>query len=69
MPKFRVPTQFIFTGWFTVEAESKQEALELVHKNCHLVMGHAIHTSLPDKDVDWNFNIHPDKKMQIPTKL
>lgn len=58
---YQIKTKFIFEGTFTVKAESKQEARELVEKHCGLVIGGDIHTSLPSDEIDWNFSVHPHK--------
>lgn len=64
MKTYNVETAFTFTGTFEVKAKSKAEAIEMVEKHCGLVIGGNIHTSLPDEVVkDWNFPVHPDKKV------
>jgi hypothetical protein len=64
MPKFRVKTKFIFNGEFIVEAETPGEAKEYVAFHCGMVSGGSgIHSSLSGKDVDWNFPVHPEKKI------
>lgn len=63
MPKFKVKTEFTFTGYFIVEAETDWDAKEFVEKHCGLVLGRGIHSSLPGDMVDWDFNMHPDKKI------
>lgn len=60
---FIVETQFTFSGTFEVKAKNKQEAIELVEKHCGLVLGGNIHSSLPDEDIDWEFPVHPEKKV------
>lgn len=50
---------FVFEGEFLVEADSRQEAKQLVLEDCGLVLGGNIHTNLDDDDVDWIFNTHP----------
>jgi hypothetical protein len=64
MPTFKVKTQFIFTGEFTVKADNRQQAKEYVDKHCGLVIGGDIHSSLPYEDVEWNFPVHPEKKIK-----
>lgn len=59
MAKYKVHTRFVFEGTFTVEADSRQEAKQLVLADCGLVMGGNIHTTLEDEDVDWDFDTHP----------
>ena len=59
--KYQVPTRFVFTGVFTVEAENREEARQKVMDSCGLVMGGDIHTDLDDDEVDWDFDTHPYK--------
>lgn len=46
-----------------MEAGSRTEARELVMKECGLVMGGNIHTTLDDEEVDWDFDTHPEKEI------
>lgn len=57
--KYQVSTRFVFTGVFTVEAENREEARQMVTDSCGLVMGGGIHTDLDDEEVDWDFDTHP----------
>ena len=66
---YRVRTQYIFDGVFDVVAESKEYARQKVLQNCGLVMGGRIHSTLPDGEVNWAFDIHPDKKIDRITKV
>jgi hypothetical protein len=59
--KYEVPTKFVFSGTFTIEADSPAQAKEFVQKHCGLVIGGNIHTTLADDDCDWDFPIHPNK--------
>jgi len=59
--KYEVQTKFVFSGTFTVEAESAEQAKEFVRQHCGLVIGGDIHTTLPCEDCDWNFDVHPIK--------
>jgi hypothetical protein len=59
--KYAIKTRFVFEGTFYVEAENKTRAKEDVEKHCGLVLGGAIHSSLSDEKVDWEFPVHPDK--------
>ncbi|MFK2681093.1 hypothetical protein ACIXT9_02215 [Bacteroides fragilis] len=59
--EYHVKTKFVFDGTFTVKAESKQQARELVEKHCGLVIGGDIHSTLPGDEIDWAFNVHPQK--------
>ncbi|MDL2310118.1 hypothetical protein LJC39_03265 [Parabacteroides sp. OttesenSCG-928-B22] len=59
--EYTVKTQFVFEGVFHVKAESREQAREFVGKHCGLVIGGDIHSTLPDEDVNWNFDVHPKK--------
>ena len=59
--KYQVPTRFVFTGVFTVEAENREEARQKVMDSCGLVMG-------GDDEVDWDFDTHPYKETGRITK-
>ena len=63
MRQYAVKTQFIFTGTFFITARNKNEAKELVEKHCGLVLGRGIHSTLSDKDADWDFPMHPDMRI------
>jgi len=63
--KYQVQTNFVFYGYFTVEAENEEQARQLVNNQCGLVLGGNIHTTLNDKECDWVFNHHPDKVIGI----
>lgn len=58
---YAVPTKFVFSGTFRIKAESQEQAEEYVQKHCGLVLGGEIHTSLPNDEVDWEFNVHSEK--------
>ena len=60
MTKFIVETRFIFEGTFEVEAESKEQAEQVVLCDTGLAMGQGIH-SVGNNVRDWNFSIHPEK--------
>ena len=59
---YRARTQFVFEGVFDVVAESREDARQKVLQNCELVMGGSIHSALPDDEINWVFDIHPNKK-------
>ena len=63
MARYIVNAKFIFSGIFEVEADSKDQARDIVMNDCGLVMGGDIHTTLDDEEVDWDFNIHPETKI------
>ena len=66
---YRVRTQYIFEGVFEVVAENKEDARQKVLQNCGLVMGGSIHSTLPDDEINWAFDIHPNKQIDGITKV
>ena len=66
---YRVRTQYIFDGEFDVVAESKEDAQKKVLQNCGLVMGGNIHSTLPDDEINWAFDRHPNKRISRITKV
>jgi len=66
---YRVRTQYIFEGVFEVVAESKEDARLKVLQNCGLAMGGSIHSTLPDDEINWAFDIHPNKQIDGITKV
>lgn len=61
---FKVKCSFTFTGTFDVNAKNKDQAREFVEKHCGLVLGGNIHSVLGDDQIpDWNFNVHPERKI------
>ena len=66
---YRVRTQYIFEGVFEVVADSKEEVRQKVLQNCGFVMGGSIHSTLPDDEINWAFDIHPNKQIDGITKV
>ena len=66
---YRVRTQYIFEGVFDVVAESKEDARQKVLLKCGLVMGGSIHSTLPDDEINWAFDRHPNKRISRITKV
>ena len=66
---YRVRTQYIFEGVFEVVAESKEEARQKVLQNCGLIMGGSIYSTLPDDEINWAFDKHPNKRIDRITKV
>ena len=66
---YRVRTQYIFDGVFNVVAESKEDARQKVLQDCGLVMGGCIHSTLPDDEINWAFDRHPNKRIDRITKV
>jgi len=58
--KYGVSTKFVFSGTFTVEADSPEQARAMVEEGCGLNMGE-IHTFYNEKTCDWDFAMSPDK--------
>lgn len=66
---YRVRTQYIFEGVFEVVAESKEDARQKVLQNCGLVMAGSIHSTLPDNEINWAFDRHPNKRIDRIAKV
>ena len=66
---YRVRMQYIFEGVFDVVADNKEEALQKVLQNCGLIMGGSIHSTLPDDEINWAFDRHPNKRIDRITKV
>ena len=66
---YRVRTQYIFDGVFDVVAKNKEDARQKVLQNCGLVMGGSIHCTLPDDEINWTFDRHPNKRIGRITKV
>ncbi len=62
MAKHKVKVAYTFIVNYTIEAKSKLEAETHAIAHCGLVLGGDIHSTLPDNDVDWEANVHPEKK-------
>ena len=60
MKKIEVKVRYLFEGTYTVAADDRNEARTMVTRDCGLVLGGNIHTTLDDDDVDWEFDVHPD---------
>ena len=67
--RFLVYTKFVFDGVFDVIAENKEDARQKVLQDCGLVMGGSIHSTLPNDEINWFFDIHPDKQRDNITKI
>ena len=63
MKKIEVKVRYLFEGTYTVAADDRNEARTMVTRDCGLVLGGNIHTTLDDDEGDWEFDVHPD--MQI----
>ena len=46
-------------GVFEVVAESREEARQKVIRDCGMVMGGNVYSTLPDEEINWAFSSHP----------
>ena len=66
---YRVRTQYVFDGVFDVVAKSKEEARQKVLQHCGLVMGGSIYSTLPDDEINWAFDKHPNRRIDRITNV
>ncbi|MEZ7711769.1 hypothetical protein [Segatella salivae] len=66
---YRIRMRYIFEGVFEVVVESKEDAQKKVLQNCGLVMGGSVHSTLPDDEINWAFDRHPNKRIDRITKV
>lgn len=52
MKKIEVKVRYLFEGTYTVAADDRNEARTMVTRDCGLVLGGNIHTTLDDDEVD-----------------
>lgn len=69
MKKIEVKVRYLFEGTYTVAADDRNEARTMVTRDCGLVLGGDIHTTLDDDEVDWDFDVHPDMQILSYTEL
>ena len=69
MKKIEVKVRYLFEGTYTVAADDRNEARTMVTRDCGLVLGGDIHTTLNDDEVDWDFDVHPDMQILSYTEL
>ena len=60
---YRIRMRYIFDGVFDVVAENKEDARQKVIQDCGMVMGGSIHSTLPDDEINWAFDRHPNKRI------
>ncbi len=63
MNKYRIKVSYTFEGWFEINAVDEQQAHGIAERDCGLTIGGNIHTSNESQVVDWEFGVHPDKKI------
>lgn len=63
MNKYNIKVRFTFEGEVKITAPSKQIAREYVEKHFGMTIGN-LHTSLNEDEIhDWEFPVHPEKKV------
>lgn len=60
---YRVRTQYVFEGVFEVSATDREEAERKILEDCGMVMGRGIHSTLPDEQINWAFDTHPEERI------
>jgi hypothetical protein len=61
--KYEIPVQFVFKGTFYVEAESQEEAKMKATSYFGMTMSGGITSTLDEDEADWDFDVHPEKKI------
>ena len=57
--------EYLFEGTYTVAADDRNEAHTMVTRDCGLVLGGDIHTTLDDDEVNWDtpiFRLYPTRR-------
>lgn len=57
---FDIKVRYVFEGTYTVSAYNSEEAKAKAERDCGLVMGGHIHTTLDEGEVEWEFPLHPE---------
>ena len=60
---YRIRMRYIFEGVFEVVAESREDARQKVIQDCGMVMGGNVHSTLPDEQISWAFDTHPEERI------
>lgn len=63
---YRVEVEFKVKGYFEFRAADRYQAAEYAEKDCGVIFDN-YQSSLPD--ADWNFPVHPEKKIKRITKV
>ena len=66
---YRVHTQYIFEGVFEVAATTREEAERKILEDCGIVMGRGVHSILPDEQINWAFDTHPEERIIETTEI
>ena len=63
MKAYKAKVKFVFEGIVFVNAENRNEATEFIDRHFGMVVGD-IHSVLGDDEIpDWDFPVHPEKKI------
>jgi len=57
---YQVKVRYVFEGVYIIKSDTRENAVKSVRKDCGLVMGGSIHTTLNVDTLDWDFSIHPE---------
>jgi hypothetical protein len=60
---FKANVTFTFKGDVQVCAEDKEQAQRLLEAEFAMVNNGGVHTTIDDEEIDWDFPVHPDKKI------
>ncbi len=63
---YRLRTQYIFEGVFEVAATNREEAERKILEDCGMVMDRGVHSILPDEQINWFFDTHPEERIIEP---
>ena len=48
---------------FEVAATDREEAERKILEDCGMVMGRGVHSTLPDEQINWAFDTHPEERI------
>jgi hypothetical protein len=60
---YRVKVRYTFEGWYGIAAKDERQAREIAGRDCGLVIGGNIHTSNGMCVKEWEFGMHPEKRV------
>lgn len=63
MKDYKVRVSFTFTGVFLVKADNRTEARKMIEQDCGMTFSGGITSTLPDDQINWDFDVHPEKKI------
>lgn len=61
--KYVADVTFSFRGKIFIEADSVEDAKEMLNLHVGCTTDRFIHSTLNDEDVDWDFSVHADKRI------